>query len=104
MRVLLLKLDSDVNSSFWKPLFEKVTTSPLAVCDGSTVRKENCVTVDLVKMGGVSDYTGDTIILLPSKAYKWYFLSEQSPEEVILMKIFDSDDRCAAKCRFGRKT
>ena len=77
--------------------------SPLAVCDGSTVKKEDCVSVDLVKTGDLSSYTGDTILLLPSKAYRWYFLSEQQPDEVTLMKIFDSDNRCAAKCGFNPK-
>lgn len=72
------------------------------MCDGATVNKEDCVSVELVNFGSSSEYTGDTIMLLPSKAYRWYFLREQEPNEVILMKIFDSDRRCAARCELDQ--
>jgi hypothetical protein len=77
-------------------LFRNVTAAPLTLCDGSTVNKEDCVAVDLIEPA--NDYIGETFCILPNKAFRWYFLSEHRPNEVTMLKIFDSDQKCLAKC------
>lgn len=78
--------------SFWKPL-RTIEDAPLAVCDGSTVRESNLVATDLVKR----TYMGETAFVLPSAAYRWYYMNKQQPDEVLLIKNFDSDLSCKAR-------
>lgn len=33
---------------------------------------------------------------------KWYYLSDQKPDEVLLFKIFDSDENVPAQCEHDR--
>jgi hypothetical protein len=42
--------------------------------------------VDLV----YPDRVGETLTVLPNSEHKWYYLYAQSPEEVTLIKCFDS--------------
>ena len=69
---------------------------PLAVCDGSTVAPEDCVVGDIVGR----DYVGETIYMLPSIAHKWFYLSNQRPDEALLLKIFDSSTQVRARCEY----
>ncbi|KAI9735118.1 MAG: hypothetical protein M1834_001706 [Cirrosporium novae-zelandiae] len=80
--------------NFWRPLYHTIVDAPLALCDGSTVARRDCVFADFI----TRDYRGETTWMLPSKEYKWYYLRDQRPEEAILLKIFDSDNHRKAKC------
>jgi hypothetical protein len=42
-------------------------------------------------------FTGATFYAHHSPGQKWYYLSQQSPDEVLLMKMFDSEEKVDAK-------
>jgi hypothetical protein len=82
--------------SVWKPL-ATVTSWPLAVCDSTTVREEDFVTTDLVRR----KYFGETFYARFNPNHKWYYVSNQQPDEVTLLKIFDSDETRARRSDVG---
>jgi hypothetical protein len=79
--------------SFWKPIRNAVQDAPLAVCDARVVRPSDLVAVDIIKRA----YAGETAFALSSPNYKWYYLSHQRPDEVLLFKNFDSKKDCVAR-------
>ena len=72
--------------------------SPLAVCDGSTVASKDCIVGDVVRR----DFIGNLLWVLPNAFHKWYYLGKQRPDEVLLMKMFDSALETNAKCKTSR--
>jgi hypothetical protein len=42
-------------------------------------------------------YTGETYYVLQNRSHRWFYLSDQRPEEVLVFKNFDSED-VAATC------
>lgn len=81
--------------SIWKPIQHPVYDCPLAVCDGSTVRQQDLVVCDNVTKAKV----GELILPLYNKDAKWYYLRHQTPEEMTIMKIVDSDFNVKAPCK-----
>ncbi|KAF2437989.1 methyltransferase CmcJ [Karstenula rhodostoma CBS 690.94] len=79
--------------NFWRPLWRPVVDAPLALCDGSTVTADDVILVDHVR----EFHVGETVYLRQKPTNKWYYLSHQQPDEVTLIKIFDSKQNCAAK-------
>ncbi|KAJ3578498.1 hypothetical protein NPX13_g2072 [Xylaria arbuscula] len=63
----------------WRPL-KTVTNAPLAMCDRRTVLKSDIVPVDKVLAENVEEET----CIRHSPSQKWYYLSEQRPEEMLL--------------------
>lgn len=54
---------------------------------------------DLLETDLVSrDYVGSTMFAKYRSGYRWYYLSNQRPEEVCLIKNFDSDETVKARC------
>ncbi|KAL6404596.1 hypothetical protein AUP68_11418 [Ilyonectria robusta] len=78
---------SELCNSIWRPLFHTVEECPLAVRDGSTVESQDKVETDHVRR----HYIGSTIFLQHNTRQQWHWLSNQSPNEAILMKMFDSE-------------
>jgi hypothetical protein len=81
-------------ASVWRPIKHAVGDWPLAVCDGSTVDFDDLLAVDHV----TRSYIGETYKLLYREKYRWYYLSQQKPNEVLLFKMYDSNDQVEAKC------
>lgn len=79
--------------NFWRPLWRPVVDAPLALCDGSTVTADDVILVDHVR----EFHVGETVYLRQKPTNKWYYLSHQAPDEVTLIKIFDSQADCPAK-------
>lgn len=82
----------------WRPL-STVPRDPLAVCDGSTVSEADLVRVSVElpeKMPEPSISKGpkgrkfETWGAIANSSHKWYFKSDMRPDEVILIKCFDS--------------
>ncbi|KAH8109318.1 methyltransferase [Phellopilus nigrolimitatus] len=72
----------------WRPIGHPVAHKPLAVADWRTLDVErDLVSVQLI----YPDFVGHTFSVKHSPALQWYFLSEQKPDEVTLIKCFDSD-------------
>jgi len=77
----------------WRPLEYPVTDWPIAVCDGRTVSLSDLVEADHVRR----QYTGSTMYLQHNLAQKFYYLDNQTKDEVLIFKNFDSARNVAAK-------
>ncbi|KIX00672.1 uncharacterized protein Z518_09737 [Rhinocladiella mackenziei CBS 650.93] len=80
--------------SIWRPL-KRVHRDPLALGDARTFLESDYVPV-IVKtpnLGIPETSTHDTESYLAhwSEGQKWYFISHQEPEEVLVISLFDSD-------------
>ena len=69
----------------WRPI-KTILKDPLAVADAHSVPDSDLVPVALI----YPDRRGETYTVRPNKDHKWYFLYGQTPEEVTLIKCFDS--------------
>ncbi|KAH9212213.1 methyltransferase CmcJ [Leptodontidium sp. 2 PMI_412] len=80
----------------WKPLENPVEDFPLAVCDSSSMEPGDLTECDIVR----KQFTGASLYAHFNPQQKWYYLSQQTPNEVLMLKIFDSQEdiegkRCA---------
>lgn len=75
----------------WKPIRGPVESAPLAVCAAPTIGAEDLVATDLV----YRDRTGEIYSLVFSPAHRWYYFPHMRPDEVMLLKCYDSDRRRA---------
>ena len=74
----------------WRPIQNPVAHKPLAVADWRTVDQQDLVPVELV----YPDRSGETYGVRYNPKLQWYYLGGQTPDEVILIKCFDSaEDR-----------
>ncbi|KAH7202667.1 hypothetical protein BKA60DRAFT_581713 [Fusarium oxysporum] len=80
--------------NIWRPMYHPVEDWPLAVCDGSTVPPEKLIKVDHVR----KHHIGESLYPLESDRYRWYYLNKQTPDEALLIKMFDSKEDVVAKC------
>jgi len=73
----------------WHPLQGPLVDWPLALCDGSTVDFENdTMAGDIVDKDAVFENT--QVHFNPEQ--KWYYLSDQMPEELLIFKNADSEE------------
>jgi len=73
----------------WRPIANPVAHNPLAVADFYSLDEEN----DLVSTRHIyPTREGATFSVRYNPKHKWYFLADQTPEEVTLIKCFDSDE------------
>lgn len=89
----------------WRPLTQ-LKRDPLGVCDGRTVSDDDFMEKDLMLKGPNGKYEdiskGDSLrtwlVKRPHQegSHKWWYLSDMGPDEVLLIKCFDSkqDGRC----------
>jgi hypothetical protein len=63
-----------------------VYDAPLAVAEAQSVRPEELVPSDLVYPNRV----GETYNVLFSPAHRWHYIRQQAPNEVLLLKGYDS--------------
>jgi hypothetical protein len=91
--------------NFWRPLFAPADTHPLAVCDARSVRAEDLLATRILGYGhpGYSWHDiGITIYdVAASPAQRWYFTPRMWPDEVLLMKTFDSEGVIGRACPHG---
>ncbi|KIX06074.1 uncharacterized protein Z518_04048 [Rhinocladiella mackenziei CBS 650.93] len=69
----------------WRPI-KTILKDPLAVADAHSVPDSDLVGVGLI----YPDRRGETYTVRPNPEHKWYYLYGQTPEEVLLIKCFDS--------------
>ena len=65
--------------------------SPLALCDARTIAADDLIAADLV----YRDRVGETYALRHNPAQRWFHFPRLTPEEAILLKGYDSDERVA---------
>ena len=70
----------------WKPL-NVVEERPLAMCDASTVAQEDFFKLHL----RYRDRNGENYVMKYSDRQKWWYFPQMTPEQVILLKTFDSE-------------
>jgi len=81
--------------SIWRPL-KRVTRDPLALGDARTFLESDYVPV-IVKTpnlgipGDKTTHDTESYLAHWSKGQKWYFISHQEPEEVLVIGLFDSE-------------
>ncbi|KAI0081632.1 methyltransferase [Panus rudis PR-1116 ss-1] len=72
----------------WRPIQNPVYHKPLAVSDWNALD----ITRDLIPSKRISkERVGETFSVKYNPDHRWYYLSEQTPEEVTLIKCFDSE-------------
>jgi hypothetical protein len=72
----------------WRPIRGPVQRSPLALADASSVAPEDLVATDQV----FPDRVGEIYHLAYDPAQRWYYAPEMTPDEVLLIKGWDSLD------------
>ncbi|KAI1415842.1 hypothetical protein F5Y13DRAFT_177940 [Hypoxylon sp. FL1857] len=77
----------------WRPIGQTVTDWPLAFCDARTVSDSELVECDHVRRR----YIGSTMYLLDRPQHSWYYASNQTPEEILIFKNFDSSEDVPAR-------
>lgn len=79
--------------SVWRPIENPVQDYPLACCDSTSVLDEDLVECDHVRRR----FKGSNLYTHHREGHKWYYLGEQRPDEVLLIKMFDSDSSVSAQ-------
>jgi len=75
-----------VQINVWRPIRGPVQRSPLALADASTVRPEDLIATDQV----FPDRVGEIYHLAYHPAQRWYYAPLMTPDEVLLIKGWDS--------------
>jgi hypothetical protein len=80
--------------SLWRPL-KKVRRDPLAVADYFSIPKQDYVGVGVKSRGFTGDYVGELSMISARKAgeHRWYWIPEQDVDEVLVVKLFDSESQ-----------
>ncbi|EXJ74854.1 uncharacterized protein A1O5_01550 [Cladophialophora psammophila CBS 110553] len=103
IRRILMQLPSDAEYllqsrirvvNVWRPIIDCIRDYPLAMCDGSTVFPSDMVEADHVRR----HYTGSTMYLQHNERHKFFYMSRQTKDEVLIFKNFDSAETIAATC------
>lgn len=76
----------------WRPI-KQIRKDPVAVADSSSVPDADLVAAEMIEDG----YQGESWVVKPNPAHKWYFKHLLSPDEVLLIKCFDSDEVVARR-------
>lgn len=93
-------LETNLQTSVWKPLRGPVYDAPLAVCDYQTLDYEDRVPTDII----FPDYLGETYHIWPNPKHRWYYIDGQQTNEALMIKCHDSktsDDPSIAQCKFS---
>ncbi|MDB5617730.1 CmcJ/NvfI family oxidoreductase [Tardiphaga sp.] len=79
--------------NLWRPIRGPLKDSPLAVCDARTVRPDELIGSDLVYPHRV----GETYSVKFNPAHQWYYVPDMVPDEILLLKCFDSKKQGVAR-------
>ncbi len=77
-----------IQVNVWRPITGPVKRAPLAVVDSSSLQPGDLVATDQV----FPDRVGEIYHLAHSPAQRWYYAPEMTPDEVLLLKGWDSRD------------
>jgi hypothetical protein len=88
--------------NLWRPIVGPVVDNPLAVCDARSVATEDFVATEIQHFGednlSVPRHSGQIYSLHYSASHRWFYVSRMCPEEVLLLKCYDS--RMDGRARF----
>ena len=71
----------------WRSIAGPVYNYPLALCDATTVRSEDLVSVER----RAEDRIGELQVALHDSGQRWYYFPEMQMDEALLFKTFDSE-------------
>lgn len=89
--------------SFWRPIHHPVAHHPLGLLDWRYLNEADLVSIHVL---GVH-YTADSYRLRYNPAHRWYYLSGQTPDEITIIKSYDSEvdkARCSPHTAFTDAT
>jgi hypothetical protein len=72
----------------WRPIVGPLEDAPLAVCDARTIAPDDLIASDLI----YRDKVGETYAVARNPAHRWFYFPKMQPDEVILIKCYDSDE------------
>jgi hypothetical protein len=75
-----------IQINVWRPIRGPVQRSPLALADAASVRPADLIATDQV----FPDRVGEIYHLAYDPAQRWYYAPEMTPDEVLLIKGWDS--------------
>lgn len=81
----------------WRPLFHPVYDCGLCVADMESIREDDMVEIDRVKPDGTFFDTMGGVRYRPG--YSWWYMSHQTPDDVLLFMGYDS--ACSRKEKPG---
>lgn len=88
--------------NLWRPIVGPVLDNPLALCDARSVSPEDLVATDILHFGehdlAVPRHSGQIYSVRHNPAHQWFYVSEMRPDEVLLLKCYDS--RADGRARF----
>ncbi|MBV8535061.1 MAG: methyltransferase [Alphaproteobacteria bacterium] len=84
--------------NLWRPIHHPVYDTPLAVADARSVAPHDLVPSDLV----YRHRTGETYSVRYNPAHRWFYLSNMTPDEGLLLKCYDS--KTDGRARFAPHT
>jgi len=70
----------------WRPIRGPVLDAPLAVADARSIADADLVPADLI----YPDRSGELYYARYNPAHRWFYLSAMQPDEVLLLKCYDS--------------
>lgn len=77
-----------IQVNVWRPIKGPVRRSPLALADASSVAPDELIATDQV----FPDRVGEIYSVAYGPGQRWYFAPEMTPDEVLLIKGWDSQD------------
>ncbi|GAB2888827.1 CmcJ/NvfI family oxidoreductase [Paraburkholderia jirisanensis] len=72
--------------NLWRPIHHTAASSPLALCDSRSIDPRDLVPSDLV----YGDKVGETYAFVHNPRHRWYYFPLMTPDEFVLIKIYDS--------------
>ncbi len=80
----------------WRPIVGPVQDVPLAVCDARSVVPADLVGTDIHHFGEDDlehpRYSGEIYSLVYNPRHRWYYAKDMQPDEVLLLKNWDSSE------------
>ncbi len=77
-----------VQVNVWRPIKGPVKRSPLALADASSIPAQDLIATDQI----FPDRVGEIYQLAQGEGHRWFYASDMTPDEVILIKGWDSLD------------
>ena len=88
--------------NLWRPIVGPVFDNPLALCDARSVSPDDLVATDIHHFGegdlAMPRHSGQIYSLRHNPAHRWFYASGMRPDEVLLLKCYDS--RADVRARF----
>ena len=88
--------------NLWRPIVGPVQDTPLALCAAGSVAPSDLVPTSIHHFGeddlATPRHTGQIYSVLHNPAHRWFYVPDMQPDELLLLKCFDS--RSDGRARF----